>query len=98
MSTPDMERLELLLGKILGWGAVISTVLLAAGLILELARVTPGPAADLTHAGLIILMATPLARVLVSVIEYALSRDWLFMSLTAGVLAILLGSVAVAIR
>jgi len=98
MSTPDMERLELLLGKILGWGAVISTALLAAGLILELAGVVPGPAVDLTRAGLIILMATPLVRVLVSVVEYALARDWLFMSLTAGVLAILLGSVAVAIR
>ncbi len=98
MSAPDTDRLERLLGKILGWGAVASTALLAAGLVLELARVTPGPAAHLTQAGLIILMATPLARVLVSVVEYALSRDWLFMSLTAGVLAILLGSLAVAIR
>jgi uncharacterized membrane protein len=98
MTTLDTERLAPLLGKILGAGAVVSTVLLALGLVLDLARVAPGLSTGLMHAGLIVLMATPLARVVVSVVEYVLARDWLFATLTAGVLAILLGSLAVAVR
>ena len=46
--------------------------------------------------GLVILMATPVARVVVSVVEYALGRDWLFVTLTSGVLVILIGSLMVA--
>jgi uncharacterized membrane protein len=43
-------------------------------------------------------MATPVARVVVSVIEYVLERDWLFVVLTTTVLVILLGSLAVSMR
>jgi uncharacterized membrane protein len=43
-------------------------------------------------------MATPVARVVVSVVEYALERDWLFTTLTMAVLIILTGSLIVAVR
>ena len=52
----------------------------------------------MTRAGLIILMATPALRVLVSAIEYTGHRDWLFAGLTATVLLVLAGSLFVALR
>ena len=45
---------------------------------------------------MIILLATPATRVIVSVIEYVRERDWMFVVLTLVVLAALAGSVAVA--
>jgi len=43
-----------------------------------------------------ILLATPAARVVISVAEYARERDWLFVALTSIVLLTLAGSIAVA--
>jgi uncharacterized membrane protein len=90
-------RLERVLGRILKAGALTSTALLAVGLLLELAGIDPSLAATLTRAGLVVLMATPVARVVVSVAEYAAARDWVFFALTASVLVILIGSLLVAI-
>jgi uncharacterized membrane protein len=86
------------LGKILTAGVLASTGLLAAGLLLQLLGLEPRAAAALTQAGLIVLMATPVARVVASVVEYALERDWLFAMLTTTVLTILLGSLAVSLK
>jgi uncharacterized membrane protein len=98
MNPPATDRLERWLGKILTAGVLASTGLLAAGLLLQLLGGEPGAAAALTRAGLVVLMATPVARVVVSVIEYVLERDWLFVVLTTTVLVILLGSLAVSMR
>jgi uncharacterized membrane protein len=98
MNPPATDRLERWLGKILTAGVLASTGLLAAGLLLQLLGAASGTAAALTDAGLIVLMATPVARVVVSVVEYALERDWLFAMLTTTVLIILLGSLAVALK
>jgi uncharacterized membrane protein len=86
----DLERV---VGQVLTTGAVASTILLALGLAGFL--LWPGPAADwLVRAGLIVLMATPVMRVVVSVLQYALERDWLFVLATSTVLVLLLGSLA----
>jgi len=98
MTTVETTRLERWLGRILGWGTAASAALLAAGLLVALSGAAPGFAASLSNAGLVILMATPLARVVASVGEYLLERDWLFASLTGTVLLILLGSLVVAAR
>jgi uncharacterized membrane protein len=98
MNPPATDRLERWLGKILTAGVLASTGLLAAGLLLQLLGLEPGAASVLTRAGLIMLMATPVARVVASVVEYALERDWLFAMLTTTVLIILLGSLAVSLR
>jgi uncharacterized membrane protein len=98
MSDIESERLERWLGKILGVGAVSSTALLLAGLVLQLAGALPHAATVMTHAGLIVLIATPVARVVASVVDFTMSRDWTFTALTALVLVILLGSLMVAIR
>jgi uncharacterized membrane protein len=98
MSAVEPERLERWLGRILGVGVVTSTALLAVGLALQLAGALPHVAAGMTHVGLIVLIATPVARVVASVVDFTLSRDWLFVTLTSLVLVILLGSLMVAIK
>jgi len=52
----------------------------------------------LLSAGLVVLMATPMARVAVSVVEFARSREWWFVLCTMFVLSLLLGSLIVALR
>jgi uncharacterized membrane protein len=82
----DDVRLETRLGWILRSGVIASSVILIAGLILSF---TPAPAfvgAGLLRAGLVVLLATPIARVVASALSYFLSRDWLFVGLTSVVL------------
>jgi len=98
MNDAASNRLERILGLVLRAGAVTSSALLGVGLVLELAGVDPSLSAALTRAGLIVLMATPVARVVVSVGQYAAEKDWLFFALTGSVLVILIGSLVVAAR
>ena len=85
-------RLERWLGTALSVGVAASTVLLATGLVLALAGVAPQASARLLRLGLITLMATPVARVVISVVEYGATHDWTFLALTAAVLVMLLAS------
>ena len=94
---PAAGELERVLGKVLLIGSTTSTIVLAAGLALALGRPSFAGGDLLLRAGLIILMATPALRVLVSVIEYTRSRDWLFAALTTIVLLVLAGSLGVAL-
>ena len=90
-------RTEVTLGRVLTIGTRASTGCLAAGLMLTFfipeARVT----AVLLTAGIVVLMATPVTRVIVSVVEFARQRDWLFVLYTCIVLALLVGSLVVAL-
>lgn len=84
MSTP----FEHLLARTLRLGIVASTSLLAVGLLLALA--TSGRGGDaLLQAGLLVLMATPMARVLLSCVEYLRQRDWFFAANALVVLVVL---------
>ena len=95
-SAESLGRLEDLLGRLLVTGVIVSAVLLAAGLVLWLAH--PGPAGVwLLNAGLIVLMATPILRVIVSFVEYVRMQDWLFVATTIVVLVELALTVAVAL-
>ena len=49
-------------------------------------------------AGLIVLMATPLLRVVVSIAEYVRMRDWIFAALTLAVLAELMVTMVYALQ
>ncbi|MCC7416586.1 MAG: DUF1634 domain-containing protein [Acidobacteria bacterium] len=85
--------LELLIGRLLRIGVRSASACLAAGLVLQ--TLAPPAAAWALAAGLLILIATPAARVVLSIVEYAAERDWMFAGLTALVLAELLaGAVA----
>lgn len=98
MSGNGTVRLERVVGHVLRVGALTSTALLLAGLLIALARPAAPAGSTLMRAGLVILIATPVARVVVSVYEYAAERDWLFLALTTSVLVILLGGLLFALR
>ena len=51
-----------------------------------------GEPAAVIQLGLLILIATPIARVIFSVFAFAAERDWLYVAITLIVLAILLAS------
>jgi len=96
MNQPSTVRLEVLIGEVLRFGTIASTLLFAIGLLMALAGYQAGLGEVLLQAALIILLATPAARVVVSIIEYVRERDWLFVVLTLVVLAALGGSVVAA--
>ncbi len=50
------------------------------------------------QAGLLLLIATPVARVVFSALAFALRRDWIYVGLTLFVLAVLLYSLFAALR
>jgi uncharacterized membrane protein len=88
-------RLEELIGLVLRVGVTASTICLALGLLLSLVG-RGGISSALLNIGVIVLLVTPVARVVVSVAEYAIAQDWLFLALTVTVLLELLGSVVAA--
>ena len=89
-------RLERVIGRVLRGGVLISSACLTAGLLLSLAG--GGPAASfLLNAGIIVLLATPVSRVVVSTVEYVVERDWTFAALTFVVLLELIASAVAAL-
>jgi uncharacterized membrane protein len=92
----DVARLELVIGRVLRLGTVTSSACFAAGLLLMLIGRGGTLARVLLPAGLFILLATPAARVIASVVEYIKERDWLFVALTLTVLVALAASVVTA--
>jgi uncharacterized membrane protein len=90
-------ELEISIGRVLWLGVLASSVCLSVGLVLAFAagdgRLTRG----LLTTGIVILLATPVARVVVSNIEYAREGDWPFFALTLILLAELATSVAAAL-
>jgi uncharacterized membrane protein len=97
-SIDDDGGFEAALGRLLGIGVVASSGCLAAGLVLALARPTRGPQGLLLTIGLLLLMATPAARVILSAFTYLRRRDWVFAILTLVVLLELVASVFVAFK
>ena len=91
-----MNKLEQRIGEVLRVGTFLSSLLFAAGLVLTFVGYRTSLADVLLTTALVTLMATPAARVVVSVMEYVRERDWLFVTLTVVVLLALVGSVAAA--
>ena len=91
-----LSALEVTIGRVLRLGVGASSVLLAAGLLLPLFGKGDRVAHTVLTTAIVILLATPAARVVISVVEYVRERDWLFVSLTLIVLLTLAGSVVVA--
>ena len=92
-----------LLGGLLLTGVRLSAVCLIAGLVLtELSRATGRLDGDVPHRllniGLVILMATPITRVVVSLVDEIRSRNWFFATITALVVALLTATLSVAWR
>lgn len=88
--------LEIAIGRILQLGILVSSVCLALGLALTLGRGDSPVSRRLLVTGILVLLATPAARVVISVVDYARERDWAFVVFTLIVLLELAGSVAAA--
>jgi uncharacterized membrane protein len=93
-ATPRMEHL---IGVVLRAGVVASSVCLAIGLLASLATGGGALSAVLLNVGIVVLLATPVARVIVSTIEYVGERDWGFAALTFIVLLELVASAVAAL-
>jgi len=90
--------LEATLGRVLRAGVRFSTAALAAGLASALAFGAGRLTTVLLVAGVLTLIATPVARVLISSIAYIRRHDWTFAVLTLIVLAELVASIVAAVR
>jgi uncharacterized membrane protein len=91
-----LTRLERSIAVVLKAGVMTSSTCLAAGLVLSLAGYV-GPSNVLLQIGIVVLLCTPVARVVISTAEYISAREWSFAVLTTIVLAELLASAAAAL-
>ena len=94
---PRAQSLEHAIGFVLRAGVFASSACLAAGLVLSLVIGEQGAALFLLHAGVILLFITPVARVIVSIAQFASVRDWTFTGLTVVVLVELMASAVAAL-
>ena len=90
-------RLEAIIGVVLRVGVTTSSACLATGLALSFVPSLEPGASWLLHIGIIVLLATPVARVVVSIVEYVSERDWMFATLTTIVLLELMASAVAAL-
>jgi uncharacterized membrane protein len=90
-------KLERLIGIVLRAGVIISSICLAVGLLLSVATGGGELAGLLLNTGIVVLLATPLARVVVSTVQYVSERDWPFAALTFVVLLELVASAVAAL-
>jgi uncharacterized membrane protein len=87
-----IDALELQVGGLLRIGVTIASTALAVGLALWFA-LGPRPGIEiLLKAGLIVLMLTPLARVVASIVAYVRLREWFFVATTLVVFAVLVAA------
>jgi uncharacterized membrane protein len=91
-SDAAIERLEIQVGRLLQAGVSLATACLAVGLVIWLAMGGGRPARLTLTAGLIILMLTPLARVVASLVAYVRLRDWFFVATTVLVFLVLIAA------
>lgn len=95
---PSLDRLERNLGRLLQAGVFTAAACLAAGLI---AFILFGQSRFSTVSltlGLVVLMATPIMRVVVSLVAYVRMRDWFFVITTVTVFVLLIVTVTLAWR
>ena len=84
-----IDELELRLGRVLTSGTRATTWMLALGLAATFAFPTSPFTDALLTVGLLVLLITPVARVVVSVVGFVRARDWRFVLYTGIVLVLL---------
>jgi uncharacterized membrane protein len=93
-----LAQLERHLGWLLISGVLTSAGLLALGLLLLIAAPDKPAAGHLLSGGLMILMATPMLRVIVSMAEYVRMGEWFFVMTTVVVFVELAAGVVYALK
>ena len=91
------RRFERIIGTVLRAGVMASSACLFVGLLLSFVTGGGAVAAFLLNAGIVVLLATPVARVIVSTVQYVGDRDWAFATLTFVVLLELVASAVAAL-
>jgi uncharacterized membrane protein len=81
--------LEPAIGVVLRIGISVASAALAIGIALSFLPKLAATSHALLVAGVFVLLFTPVARVIVSLIDFLLNRDWLFVVLNAIVLFLL---------
>ena len=89
-----ISTLESILARLMLAGVTLSAISLAAGLALWLS----GRTTRLLDVGLITLLATPMLRVAVSLLEAIRMRDWFFVGATLTVVLLLSASLVLSFR
>jgi uncharacterized membrane protein len=87
--TDTATTLERLLARVFRAGTMVSGSMLAAGLLLSFVAPTERATTFLLEGGTFVLLVTPVARVIVSFLDYVWTRDWWFALWTGLVLALL---------
>ena len=90
-------KLERAIAVVLRVGVTASSVCLALGLIASIVTGQGELSRILLQTGLIVLLATPVARVVVSIAQYVRERDWTFAARTTIVLIELRASAVAAL-
>ena len=91
------RRMDEWMGYLLRTGVLVAAAVVAAGGAWYLASGGPegSPGAQkLIWAGLFLLVATPVARVVFSLVAFAFQRDWAYVAITFIVLSVLVYSLA----
>jgi uncharacterized membrane protein len=81
---------------VLRLGTIVSTALLAVGMALALVAPEGVAGHVLIAAGLIILMITPVAHLVIALVDEIAAREWGFVAIGLVVLLLLCGSLVVA--
>lgn len=82
------EDFEELIWRVLRSGMLCALTLLFLGLVLSEVSSTAKLSQLLLHAGIIMVLLTPVARLVSSLIYFARERDWIFFAVTTGVLCV----------
>lgn len=85
----QMESIELILAKLLRIGSLLAAGLMGAGTVAMLAGLTGGTVNMLMTAGIVVLVFTPIMRVVVAGVVFLRERDYLFSLFCAIVVAAL---------
>jgi uncharacterized membrane protein len=110
------EKARSAIAAILRYGSLISTLVMALGLILVFLRAPAsfGPGGHLgsfrtlfprvirldvaavAELGILLLLVTPILRIIVAGVAFGLERDYTYVFISLGVLAVVLGSIRLA--
>ena len=82
------SRIERIISGLLRWCVVISLGLLTAGIAFSFSMEDTGDVFIIP--GLLLLIATPVMRVAVSIVAFIVEKDWIFVGITTTVFVFLL--------
>jgi uncharacterized membrane protein len=91
-SDSAIDRLEVQVGRLLQAGVMLAAVCLGAGLTLWFVLGATRAVNLVLTTGLVVLMVTPLARVVASLVAYVRLRDWFFVATTVMVFVVLVAA------